>query len=105
MLKGKSHHGTSKQHLISPLDPLTPPVNLDAEIMASEAALLNEAQSIVNSSTKLDKFLLKAKIFKTFLTEKQSGAFTKFFKKLLEYTNALDLAKLKPSDTFYALSK
>jgi len=66
---------------------------------------LNEAQSIVNSSTKLDKFLLKAKIFKTFLTEKQSGAFTKFFKKLQEYTNALDLAKLKPSDTFYALSK
>jgi hypothetical protein len=67
--------------------------------------MLQECSKVVNSSTRLDKFFIKAKIFKLFNTDKQSGAFTKFFKKLQAYTNALDLDKLKPSDTFYALSK
>lgn len=105
-LKGVEQRSIPKSiHQVSPLDSLTLSASADSESPGTEFSLLLECKQIVNSSTQLDKFLMKAKILKALMADKQSGAFAKFFRKLLDYTNALNITKLKASETYFALTK
>lgn len=93
---------TGLNPLITPLEPLITSTQMDRDKLLSESLLLAQAKQIMDSN-KLDKFKVKAKILLAFVSQKQSEAFLKSFKKLLVFTQTLDVDKLKASEVYPAM--
>lgn len=67
--------------------------------------MLKMTQQISNTSSRVDKFMMKAKILLTFLSDKPSDVFYQKFQKLLSFSKEMDLSNLKLAETHQAIVK
>ena len=104
-IKKKQKPITQSSPLASPLDHIVSMPEQNQVLMQTESMMLKMTQQISNTSSHVDKFIMKAKIMLTFLSDKPSADFNKKFQKLLAFSKSINLAKISKSDLQQALVK